>query len=308
MFIGHGLLAFALVGLVCRRYGVRPRRALAVGVVAGLFATAPDVDILYGPIGLLGGFSGVADAVDTFWATGNVVHRGPTHSLLVGGAAASGFGLLARRSRLARGMGLGVLVGLVVLTASVSGGLDAAIVTAFVLVGLAVVAVARRLDLSPRAIYLTALAGLLSHPFGDLLTGTPPNFLYPLDVVPFAERLSLHGDGTIHLLASFALELAIIWVAILVYFELTGRSFGANVDRRAVLGAGYGAAVFVLPAPTVDAASPFVLSVLSLGLVGAIPTRRSFRPALARVVATGLTTVTLAAAAFTAIYLVVSAA
>lgn len=307
MFIGHGLLAFALVALVADRYGMAAQRALAVGVVAGLFATLPDIDLLYGPVGLLGGVSGVGGAVQSFFETGNVVHRGPTHSILVGAAAAGGFALAARRSWFARGLAGVVLVTLVLLTLVVSGGLDATIVTAFVLGGLGIVAYARRLDVAPQLVYLTALAGLLTHPFGDLLTGTPPDFLYPLDVVALSERVSLHGDGTIHLLASFAIELAVIWFAVLVVYELTDRSFVALLDRRAVLGVAYGAAVFVFPAPTVDAASSFVVSVLSLGLLGAVPTSRSDRPAADRVLATGLTTVTLAATAFTVIYLVVSA-
>ena len=304
MFVGHGLLAFALVGLCARRFGIPARRALALGAVAALFATLPDVDILYGPVGLLGGISGLGDAVDTFWATGNTVHRGPTHSLIVGVLAASGFALAARpsqRSRLAAG---GVLATLVGLTATTSGGLDAAVMSAFVLGGLAIVALARRFDLSARAVCVTALVGLLSHPFGDLVTGSPPDFLYPLDVVLFPERLVLHADGTVHLLGSFAIELAVIWLAVLVYFRLTNRSLVDAIDRRAGLGAVYGAAVFVLPAPTVDAASPFVFTVLSLGFVGVVPTRRRFRPEPARVLATGLAAVTFAATAVTAIYLV----
>lgn len=305
MFVGHGLLAFALVGLVARQFGVPARRALALGVVAGLFATLPDVDILYGPVGLLGGVSGFADAVDTFWATGNVVHRGPTHSLLVGTVAATAFALVARQSWLARGLGGGLLGGLVVLAAGVSGTLDATILAAFAVGGLGIVALSRRLDLGPRALFPTALAGLLSHPFGDLLTGTPPDFLYPLDVVTLSERLSVHGDETVHLLASFALELAVVWLALAVYFRLTDRSLAANVDRRAGLGAVYGAAIFVLPAPTVDSASPFVVSVLSLGLVGAVPTGRSYRPVFHRAVITGLTAITLAAAAYATMYVLV---
>lgn len=303
MFVGHGLLAFAVVGICARRFGLPARRALAVAVVAGLFATLPDVDVLYGPIGLLGGVSGVGDAVSTFWAAGNEVHRGPTHSLLVGTVAAGGFALLARRAAVTSVAGGGLLAGLVAVTAIASGALDAAVVAAFALVGVAVVALARRLELSAVAVLAAALVGLLGHPFGDLLTGSPPDLLYPLADAPIADRLALHGDATIHLLGAFALELAVIWLAVLVYFDLTDRSIRASIDRTAGLGAVYGAAAFVIPAPTVESASPFVLSVLSLGLVGASPTRSTLRPEAARAVATGLATVSLAAGAFAVAYL-----
>lgn len=302
MFVGHALLAFALVGLLGRRMGIPARRALTLAVVAGLFATLPDVDILYGPVGLFGGFSGVADAVDTFWTTGNVVHRGPTHSLLVGGVAAGAFALVARSSLPSRLLGVGTLGTLAVVAMTTSGALDAAIVAVFALVGLGIVALARRLALDSSDVLGVALVGLLSHPFGDLLTGSPPDFLYPFDVVAVGGRLSLHGDGTIHLLGAFALELAVVWLAVAVYFDLTGRSLVAHVDRRAALGVVYGAAVFVLPAPTIHSASPFVFSVLSLGLIGTVPTRRSFRPVGVRAVATGLGAVSLAAVAYAVTY------
>jgi hypothetical protein len=59
MFLGHGLAAFAIAASVAARRGWRGERALAVGLVAGLFATLPDVDMLYAVAGLLGGMEGV---------------------------------------------------------------------------------------------------------------------------------------------------------------------------------------------------------------------------------------------------------
>ena len=305
MFIGHGLLAFALVAFLGSRLGLPARRALAFGAVAGLFATIPDIDILYGPIGLLGGVSGLGDAVDTFWATGNTVHRGPTHSLIIGALTAAGFALAGRDHWPARLLAGGVLTAIVALTGVTSGTLDASIVAVVLIAGLGVVVAARRLAIPARSIGILALVGLLSHPFGDVLTGSPPDFFYPLNVVVLTERVSLHADATIHLLASFAVELGIIWCAVLVYFHLTERPVRPEIDPLAGLGAAYGAAVLVLPAPTVDAASPFVFSVLALGLVGVVPTRKSLRPEVYRAVLTGLTAVTLALVAYTATYLLV---
>src|SRR6056297_1986212 len=93
MFIGHGLLAFALVALVGRRWGLTRDRTLSLAVLAGGFATLPDVDMVYAPVGLLGGASGAFTAAEAFWQTGNVVHRVITHSLVIGVVAAVAFGL-----------------------------------------------------------------------------------------------------------------------------------------------------------------------------------------------------------------------
>ena len=310
MFIGHGLLAFALVAVATRWFGGSAERALALGAVAGLFATLPDVDILYGPVGILGGVTGIGDAVDTFWATGNVTHRGPTHSLLVGAVAATGFALFANRSLRTRILA-GVVLGATILLAwFTSGLLDATILTVFMLGGVAIVVAGQRvellrtrLDLTAGPVLVAALVGLLSHPFGDLLTGTPPDLLYPLSVELVPERLVLHPDPTIHLLGAFAVELAVIWIAVAVYFRLTDRSLTRTIDPKAGLGAVYGAAVFVLPAPTVDAASPFVFSVLSIGLIGVMPSWGTLRPELDRALATGLAAVTLGATAYAVGYL-----
>ena len=87
MFIGHGLVAFAIVAGLALLAGWDGERAFAVWLLAGAFGLAPDVDILYAPVGLIGA-SGLLEAEASFWAAGNAVHRGVTHSLLVGGAAA----------------------------------------------------------------------------------------------------------------------------------------------------------------------------------------------------------------------------
>ena len=87
MFIGHALLAFALVVGAAERFSVPRERVLQYGIVAGLFAAVPDVDVVYAPVGLLLR-SAETLGPDVFWETANVIHRGPTHSLVMGGALA----------------------------------------------------------------------------------------------------------------------------------------------------------------------------------------------------------------------------
>lgn len=301
MFVGHALAAFALVATVARWRGWEPEQAIQVGLVAGLFATIPDLDILYGPVGLVGGISGVMGAAEAFWSTGNVVHRGPTHSMMVGVFAAVAFGGWCRKSLVSRSLSLLVLTGIVAIVGAVSGGLAAVVTLLFLVGGLLVSELADRWRLSPGAVGLTAFAGLLSHPLGDLFTGEPPQMLYPLDVTLLSERIALHPDPTLNLLGAFAVELAVIWAALFVAFSLTGRSVREHVDRRAVLGLAYGGAALALPAPTLETSYHFVFSVLAFGIV-AFPRRRVRRVDVPRVLCTALAVVTCAGLAYGTAY------
>jgi len=339
MFVGHGLLAFALVAAVATRLDYPRRRALAFGLVAGAFATVPDVDIAYALVGVVGAeATAPLQLAQTFWATGNVVHRGVTHSLAVAPAAAAVAGLSAARRgasgrrRVALSLGAGaVALALVAGVTAVSGGLAGGVTAAFVLAVGVVATVAAAVGPSAREVVALALTGLLTHPFGDLFTGEPPAMLYPFDATLFAARVTLHPDPTLHLLAAFALELSTAWLAVAVVARLYGvrpavgwwafgrRADGTTVLPRASLAAGYAASVLLIPAPTLDLSYPFVFSVLAVGALGVIPRIRLVRsvgrragsptvalPSAATATLTGLTAVSVAAAAYTLAYVWVS--
>lgn len=307
MFVGHALFAFALVGFAAHRLGWSPERALTAGVAAGLFATLPDVDMLYAPVGLLEATT-LAGAPTAFFETGNLVHRALTHSLLVAVVAASAFACWHAGGRRGRAVAGATLLGFVTVAFVVSGPLGAFIAAAFGFAGLALTAgLARRTALSPRTLWTVAAVGLVSHPFGDLFTGAPPAFLYPLDVSILADRLVLHADPTLGLLAAFWVELGVVWLAALVYLDLRGLRLRDGVDWRATLGVAYAGAVLAIPAPSIDAAGPFVVSVLAVGFVGTMPRLRA-RPTLPdreTAVLTGLTAVSLASVAYLGAYLLV---
>lgn len=301
MFVGHALLAFALGALAARWLGVSRERALQLGIVAGLFAAVPDVDIVYAPFGLV---MGVAEnlTADSFWAAANVVHRGPTHSLVLGTALAIAVGLWAAGSRSARALSLAIGIALVTVTAVSSGPTAGLVTVVFVFAAVGVATFAQSRDISPESVTGLALLGLLSHPFGDLFTGGPPPFLYPFDVTVVAERVLLHPDPTTHLLAAFAIELAAVWLAVWTYVHLCGYTLTELVRPRAALGTGYAAAVLFLPAPTLEQSAHFVFSVLALGVIGA-PTR-PFRQDIdwLETLVTGLAAVTIAALAYAMAY------
>lgn len=303
MFVGHALLAFAIAASVARRLSVPRQRTLRYGVFAGLFAAVPDIDVVYAPVGLL---LRSVDSVgpDVFWEAANVIHRGPTHSLVMAGTLAVGavFWTRQRRSERALSVALGALL-VAVATAS-SGAVGGAVVLVFVLAGFGVATAAARRGTATKPLLAAAVVGLLSHPFGDLFTGSPPPLLYPFDVTLVAERIVLHPDPTGHLLAAFALELGTVWLALWTYARVSELRLSAFVTRRATLGAGYAAAALLLPAPTLDHSAHFVVSVLAVGFVGA-PTQPFARDIDWReVVVTGLSAVTIGAVAYALMYVV----
>lgn len=298
MFVGHSLFAFAVVAAVASRSFASDdhRRALAMGVIAGGFAAVPDADMAYALSGVLDvalaasgaaavGGEGVFAVTGAFWAASTVVHRSMTHSLVVAPVAALGFGLLAhrgRRARMAAGAGLGVLAALAAVAAVVHGVLGVFVFGAFVAAGGVIVIVVRnRTALGARETVALAFVGLATHPFGDVFTGEPPTFLWPLDARLLDARIAFSTDPTLHLLGAFAVELAVVALALAVYADLTDRSL--RPSRYAAGGVAYGAAVLVVPAPTLEVSYPFVFTILGVGALAASPGVATTAPrALAR--------------------------
>jgi len=302
MFVGHGTLAFAVVGMAASAAGVERERALALGVAAGLFATLPDVDMVYALTGLLHGplFQPVSLA-ESFWAASTVVHRSITHSLLVAAPSAMAFSLLGR-SRLRTAVGAVVAAGVVAVAFLTTGPIGGLVASAFVIAGSLVGIGAARYGLAARPVAAAALFGVVSHPFGDVLTGRPPKLFYPLDVTVLQGRVVLSTDPTLHLLGAFGIELLAIWLGVFAFAHLRETSVWTHVRPRAVFGSAYAMAVLAIPPPTLALSYPFVFSVLGVGLIGAVPLRRRL-PTGWTAATTGLAGVTVASAAYTLAYL-----
>lgn len=305
MIAGHAPLAFALVAVLATVYGTSAKRALRLGLVAGGFALVPDVDMVYAVAGLLGAQpAGVWGAVDAFWTSSKVVHRDLSHSLLIAIPAIVGFAAVTARRF--TGVAILPLIGIIALGVVTGGILGGVIMGLYVAMGLAVVLLASELDLGPRAILATATIGLGFHPFGDVFTGTPPSFFAPLGIEVLVERVVLHPDPTLNLLAIFGLELLCLWAAVVVATDLTGRSIRTTIDWRATAGAGYGVAALVMPAPTLDVSYHFVFSVVAIGSVGVAPLGFDLtRDRLVTATITGLAAISMGGAAYTAVYLFV---
>ncbi len=310
MFVGHGLLAFALVAAAAARIGGPRERALTLGAVAGAFGLLPDTDMVYAPVGLLAAEGGPLALAEGFWAASSLVHRAVTHSLPVALVVAVAVAAWRRGDRPGRALALALLSGLVAVAGVESGFVGSVVMAVFATGGLAVAGYAGRRGVPPAALFAAALVGLASHPFGDLFTGHPPAFLYPFDAVLVPSRVTLHDDATLHLLGAMAVELATFWAAALVGFRLTGRSVRAYLGRPAVLGVGYAGAVIAVPAPTLALSYPFVFTVLGVGVTcaalvagaGRVRGRARSRLLLSAAL-TSLAAVTVATAAYAGTYL-----
>jgi len=312
VFVGHGLLAFALAAVAARRFGWSRERALTLGLVAGLFGLAPDVDVVYALAGLSGAETAMGAATG-FWSTSEAVHRVVTHSFLIAAVAAVAAGALAgarRHHRLAGGLLLGALV---VVAGAVTGTLAAGVMTVFVLTVAALAVGARRVGVVPRGVAAAAAVGLGAHPPGDLLTGEPPAMLYPLDVGLVAARPTVFADPTLNLLAPLYLELATAWLAVAAYLWLTDGlpTLRGHLRGRAALGLGFGGAALIVPPPTLDVSYHFVFPLVGLGAAAAAPlpgvevrSLADLRDQPLSVAVTALAAVSLGALAYTVAYLV----
>ena len=284
MIVGHAFLAFALCAGFALWDRWSRRSARQVGLVAAAFALLPDVDMAYALIGVVGLVGGTPDGplavARGFWGASTAVHRAVTHSVLLAVPAAIAFALWAMpgaesdRDRLfRRWVGLVLLAGLCLIAFQVSGLLGLAAMGLYAAIGLSfATAIARFGTLDSRIILAAIFVGLISHPFGDVFTGTPPNFLYPFPVVVVGDVFHLHPDPTLHLLYTFGLELATIWVAFRVFVgTIDGFSVGTVGVGYAVTGLGFALLVPIVQAPTLEASYHFVLPVVGFGvLVGVV--------------------------------------
>jgi membrane-bound metal-dependent hydrolase YbcI (DUF457 family) len=315
MFVGHAALAFALVASVALARGWDADRVFAVGFLAAGFATLPDVDIAYAVVGVAGVVGGdTLTLASAFWSTGNLVHRAVTHSLVLAGPVALLAALRTAADPRVRWLSVPLAVLVVVAVGTVSGALGTMVTLLFVLGAVALGAVvARHTSLDIQHVFVAGLVGLVSHPFGDLLTGEPPAMFYPVDATLVGERLVLSADPTLHLLGAFGVELVTIWAAVVVGCAVAGLRPTTAIRPRATLGAGYAASIVLIPAPTLDLSYPFVFTVLCVGGLGLRPRIRfenARRPTIESpgwlpALATGLSAITVAWLAYGLVYVIV---
>ncbi|WP_439026600.1 metal-dependent hydrolase [Haloarchaeobius sp. DT45] len=320
MYIGHGLLGFALGGILGLRLGTSRSRALTMALLAGAFGMVPDVDLAYTVyVVVKAGPQNVFPTTEYVWAEAGswAVHRKLTHSLVVGCLGVAVVSCIAAGARddvhpaIAFG-GLGAaltaLFGIVLSSHELIGLLTLSL---YVLASVGLTLWAVRRELPTPLVGAAAAIGLLTHPFGDVFMGTPPAFLYPLATVGPAEKIALAPDPTVNLVTLFALEVVLAWAAIWTAMELTSRRLRSYVTARSVLGAGFAASALVIPPPTLDLAYHFALGTIGLGVaVGVMPslvvTGGYDRETVLQGLGTSLATVTFAITGYLVAYVVLT--
>ena len=263
MIVGHFLLAFSLVALYAIYRELGSEYALTMGLIAGGFAVLPDIDILFAARELLVLFSsGVSGFVDSFWQTSKIVHRGWTHSLVTLFISASLFSIYHKTSYR--------LIAITALPVAFFTGIHygnvftAGVMIFFIAGGLLISRIAES-KVESRDFTLSVFLGLLLHPFGDVFTGTPPEFFYPFETGLFSSRVIIFGDPVINLLAIFALEFSLVWIGLLTVSKLRGIDVKREIKGFSFIGLVYAPAAIYIQAPTLEVAYQFVFSVIGFG-------------------------------------------
>ncbi|RLM56517.1 hydrolase [Halobellus sp. Atlit-31R] len=337
MFVGHELLAFALVGWGASRLGSDGATALRLGSVAALAALLPDLDVVYAVATYA---AAVADGTplgwEAFWGVANGVHRVVTHPLPTGAVATLVFGAVAvgaGRRTVSRSVSVALaalaLAGFVGLLATFRAalGVSAALVAAafLLVVGLVGATAGRRVSVAgdarvaPAALSAAAGVGFLTHPFGDVFLAAPPPLLSPVGPPLLTSRVVIAADPTLNLLGILFVEVATVWAGVAVFARLDAARprLRDAVDVRAAVGVGYAPAALLLPRPTIADAHVLGFTAVPLAVavalwVGWSSRERGGRPESAAAdragtdrldtayvaVVSGLTTLTLAGVAY----------
>jgi membrane-bound metal-dependent hydrolase YbcI (DUF457 family) len=230
-----------------------------LGLAAGLFALIPDIDVLYAFTEIAEVTSGFYGFTDSFWDASQQTHRGFTHSLVTSLIAVSMFSInyLTEKKYLA-GVFIFLMTGL---SYFLEGTINASIVFVFILTGFIITERIKQ-DISFRDFAAVSAFGLLAHPFGDVITGIPPDFLYPLPLELINERIIIFWDPSLNFLAVFRLELFLIWSGILRYVLIKEKNLREELSIVSATGFIYGTSSFFLTSPSLSNSYRFVFSIV----------------------------------------------
>lgn len=268
MIVGHAFLAFIISALAGFYWGKEPKQCILIGFFGLLFALLPDVDILFAWKEVLVILkSGVFGFVEAFWDASRNFHRGISHSLVTLLLAQVSF--LAYRKFEQRSLLAFTPISLTVFGYLLSGIPAAAVLGVFSLLGAFVTHHSREF-LSLPEFALASGAGLLTHPFGDIFTGTPPDFFFPLDFPVIGSRVVLNADPVLNLFSVFFIELSTVFAAFAVFTFLRRESLVSMLHPASLLGLGYAPLYFLIPDPTLSNSYRFVFSSVGLGLLSVL--------------------------------------
>lgn len=232
MIIGHFFLAFALTAIIGKYLKLEDERTLKLGLLAAVLALTPDIDIVFALKEIFALGSGFYEFTDSFWTASEATHRGLTHSLIILGATSSG---LITYQRTGNKLFASLLLTGFTAAAATQGILPAATIAIFIALCLALTERIGK-EFSLKEYSLGLFTGLIIHPFGDVFTGTPPEFFYPLGLTLIESRIVLHSDPVINLLSILLIELSTAVLAIKKYSDIKELKIGDELSYIPLLG------------------------------------------------------------------------
>lgn len=287
MIIGHAFLACVLAFFIAEYRGFSSQKTLWFGILAGGFAVLPDIDMLY-PFVILTTppFPPLVNALDVFWHSSTVVHRNITHSLVVSLFTALSFTWIAAGHRrhtntdtqetahiahLQAALAISFLTGLISYVYLTNGIVSAGVLVMFSIGGIALTLFARiHLSFTPCLTAAAMLIGLLSHPFGDFFTGTPPALFYPFKLLNLSDPIAFSPNATLHFLVVFGLELLVVWLVIWRVHTGSFTDIHVTFSWLAAFTIGYASVFWIIAPPTIHSAYYFTLPLATLGALTAI--------------------------------------
>jgi len=274
MFIGHFALSFLLIYFlldVCTN--VETKQVIRLSLISGIYGLVADLDIIFAFVETLLFVSETGNiTIEAFWNISRKFHRKSTHSLVVGLLSIIGIviqfiyidDVAKPYENITIDYGISILFGGLIgmLTGNFARGVLVSGLFVFCILSVTRVILYKTL-FNKNIVLVSAFVGILSHPFGDVFTGTPPNFFYPLYDIHF-ERIVLFTNETLNISALFLIENLLFVLFMLIYADskdikinITYITFSAAIASGGVLS-------YFITSPSIDEPYKFVSGILLL--------------------------------------------
>ena len=274
MFVGHFAMPFLLLYFLLNTYTeLDQSRIIIFCIVSGIYGLVADLDILFAFVEAILFIVNTGNiSIDKFWDISRTFHRQSTHSLFVG--FLSIIGIVIQSTYISDitkpyenilfdyiiSIGCGLMMGFMI-NDFARGILVSGL---FVFCVLSITRLIRfQISFNKRVVFMSAVIGILSHPFGDIFTGTPPEFFYPIYQISL-ERIVLFANETLNLSVLFLFENFLVVVLILLYAN--AKNIKINMIRSTLLAAVISGIIisYVIPSPSINDPYQFVSGILVL--------------------------------------------
>jgi hypothetical protein len=227
MIIGHGLVAFILTAIILIKFSnLCNKSILYLATTTGIAAIIPDIDMLL-PLASIFTVNtlSITAITDQFWSVSGERHRLATHSLIIltittliafsiqkiSETTAFKPKLKKPKQKIAT-----ILTTIIIIFTPLSIPLKllttTTIITAYILIQY------KPKNITTTQLTIAFLFGSLTHPFGDMFTGTPPTFLYPYTNIIELSRWTL-PNPTLQLTLLFILEIGSLILTFLIQYK-----------------------------------------------------------------------------------------